>query len=77
MEVKPCPFCGGTKIAVIQGGTFRWRRAECQECEAMGGPVRIQTTGDGSKEDWESEAAVNALTVWNERQSHAEAAQNV
>ena len=65
--VMPCPFCGGTKVIVIEGGTFRWRRAECQECEAMAGSVRIQTTGDGTNEEWEKAAAADALKRWNER----------
>jgi len=65
--VMPCPFCGGTKVNVIEGGTFRWRRAECQECEAMAGAVRIQTTGDGTDEEWEQAAADEAFKRWNER----------
>ena len=65
--LKPCPFCGGNKVNVIEGNTFRWRRAECQECEAMAGPVRIQTTGAGTDEEWEKTAAAEAVDRWNER----------
>ena len=65
--VMPCPFCGGTKVNVIEGGTFRWRRAECQECEAMAGAVRKQTTGDGTDDEWEAAAAEEAMKRWNER----------
>lgn len=64
-DPKPCPFCGGTKINVIGG--FRWRRAECQECEALAGPVRIQTTGPDSQDEREREAASAAIEAWNER----------
>ena len=69
--VMPCPFCGGKKVNVIEGGTFRWRRVECQECEAMAGAVRIQTTGDGTHEEWEKAAADEAFKRWNERAGDA------
>jgi Lar family restriction alleviation protein len=65
--VMPCPFCGGTKVNIIEGLTFRWRRAECQECEAMAGAVRVQTMGDGTDEEWETEAADEAFKQWNKR----------
>ena len=72
---KPCPFCGGTRVSVIEGETFRWRHAECAECQATSGSVRIQTTGDGTDEQWEAAAEVEAMKVWNERsETKAEAA---
>ena len=71
MTNKPCPFCGGTRVRVIEGETFRWRRAECAECQATSGRVRIQTT------DFRRIAAaeVEAMKVWNTRhETKAEAA---
>lgn len=65
-ELKPCPFCGGSNISVIQGSTFRWRLAEC-DCGARAGEVRIQTMGDGTQAQWEAQAAVDAIKEWNTR----------
>ena len=67
----PCPFCGCKDIAVVEGSTFRWRLAQCNGCGAQGPDVRIQTSGSGTKEEWEQSALDGALTEWNRR--HAEA----
>jgi len=72
---KHCPFCGGTRVSIIEGETFRWRHAECAECQATSGNVRIQTTGDGTDEQWEAAAKVEAMERWDERhETKAEAA---
>ena len=68
MSTKPCPFCGSTDIKVVEGSTFRWRLAQCQGCGAQAGDVRILTTGDGTREDWEADAAARALDEWNKRE---------
>lgn len=65
--VRPCPFCGHDTISVHEGSTFRWRLAECNACGARSGEVRIQTLGDGTREEWETKAHRNALQDWNER----------
>lgn len=67
MELLPCPFCGGAWITVVDGSTFRWRQAYCEQCEAKGPEVRIQTLGDGSKEQWEEQARKDAIAEWNRR----------
>lgn len=33
-ELKPCPFCGGTKIGIREESGMIW--AYCKECGAMG-----------------------------------------
>ncbi|OPZ11101.1 MAG: hypothetical protein BWZ07_02259 [Alphaproteobacteria bacterium ADurb.BinA280] len=63
--VRPCPFCGGTDVQVVDGSTFRWRLAQCQGCGAQAGDVRIQTAGDGTRLDWECKATRLALDEWN------------
>lgn len=42
-EVPPCPFCGGVKVSVREGSTFRWIVASCDECGASAGEVRRDT----------------------------------
>jgi Lar family restriction alleviation protein len=69
--VKPCPFCGGTEIQVVDGSTVRWRLAQCQGCGAQAGDVRIQTAGDGRHSDWEAKATRLALDEWNKRAPEA------
>jgi len=72
---KPCPFCGGARISIEEGTTYRWRHARCDECGARAGGVRIQTTGDGTDGQWEAAAEVEAMKVWNTRhETKAEAA---
>ena len=68
--ILPCPFCGGDKVDVAEGTTFRWRQARCLECGASAGEVRIQTFGDdGNKEQWEEIAERDALMIWNQREA--------
>lgn len=67
IEAKPCPFCGATEVEVVQGDTFRWRLAQCQQCGAQGPEVRIQTMGTGTLEEWERSAVQRALEDWNQR----------
>lgn len=66
-DIKPCPFCGATNISVIEGDTFRWRLARCNECEAQAPMVRIQTMGDGTPDEWEEKAKIGAIESWNTR----------
>jgi hypothetical protein len=67
MDIKPCPFCGGTSVSTREGSTFRWWLAECNECGATAGEVRCKTSGDGTKEDWVKQAGIDALNAWNGR----------
>lgn len=66
-DLLPCPFCGGTNVDVVEGDTYRWRLARCLECGAQASDVRIQTLGDGTKEEWEAKAHTRALAEWNTR----------
>jgi len=57
VRIKPCPFCGGTDLAVIKssialGGRFdgTWRVVKCLSCGASG-PVG-ETTKNGSALKW-------------------------
>ena len=64
---KPYPFCGGIGIAIRDGSTFRWVVAECIECGATCGEVRVQTMGDGSPEEWMAQAERAAVEAWDKR----------
>lgn len=66
-EAKSCPFCGFVGVDICQGTTFRWRYAQCNGCEARAGEVRIQTSGSGTREEWEQEARIQAIKEWNTR----------
>ena len=68
-EMKPCPFCGGLSVSVHQGSAYRWRVASCGECGASSGEVRVQTTGEGTPDEWRLAADVKAIDAWNERAS--------
>lgn len=63
----PCPFCGSQKIEVFDGSSFRWVFAGCDDCGAQAGEVRRQTTGAGTREEWQHKAEVDAVTEWNRR----------
>lgn len=67
----PCPFCGDTSVHVCEGSTFRWRVAVCGGCGAIGPEVRIQTLGDGTREEWEQAAHASAIAAWNDRPQSA------
>ena len=64
---KSCPFCGGTSVFTSEGSTFRWWVAGCNECGAQAGEVRRQTLGDGTNEEWDEAARIEAIEAWNER----------
>jgi len=65
--VMPCPFCGGTDVGVYEGETFRWRYARCENCGAQSPDVRVQTMGEGTKEQWEAVGVIDAMKEWNKR----------
>lgn len=73
-EIIPCPFCGSTNVAVEETSTFRWRAPVCQVCGTVGPEVRIQTMGDGTKEEWEEAARIAAIKAWNDRAPNGELA---
>lgn len=66
-EPLPCPFCASTDIDVRTGSTFRWRYVQCMGCGAHAGEIRIQTLGDGTSVEWETDAREKAIAAWNER----------
>jgi Lar family restriction alleviation protein len=63
----PCPFCGFTGIDFTHPSTFRWITAECQNCGATCGEVRVQTIGDGTRAQWLEDAEKKAISAWNAR----------
>ena len=67
MNAKPCPFCGHSGITIHEGSTFRWMVAECNDCGATAGEVRVQTMGDGDRKDWINNGNRDALDAWNVR----------
>lgn len=64
----PCPFCGSTLFRVCEGSTFRWRVATCVDCGAQAGEVRVQTLGEGTRDEWEEAAEEAAIKEWNRRE---------
>ena len=59
----PCPFCGDTDVAIVEGSTFRWRQVECNNCGARCGETRVRTIPP-------IDAAENegfAIEEWNKR----------
>ena len=59
----PCPFCGCQTVTVQEGSTFRWAVAECDNCGARCGEVRINTM----KARNEEEIRELAVQEWNIR----------
>ena len=63
-NIKPCPFCGGTSVSTREGSSFRWWIAQCDECQATSGEIRVS---------WKSFVIsqhvtdAEALARWNER----------
>lgn len=66
-ELLPCPFCGHVGLDFKEGSTFRWIVAECSGCGASRGETRIQTLGEGTKEEWMDDAKEDAIRDWNRR----------
>jgi Lar family restriction alleviation protein len=64
---KPCPFCGHVGVSICEGSTFRWRVAECNDCGAIGPEERIQTTGNGTPDEWEENVRGRVIETWNTR----------
>ena len=40
LELKPCPFCGGTNIQAVEGSTHRWGYLACNDCGGNRGDCR-------------------------------------
>ncbi len=66
-DIKPCPFCGHVGLEFSQGSTFRWIVASCGGCGATTGETRIQTLGQGTKDEWMAHAQADAVAQWNRR----------
>lgn len=70
--LKPCPFCGHVGLDFREGSTFRWLDSSCAGCGASTGETRIQTLGQGTKEEWMADAKRDAIAAWNRRAQAAE-----
>lgn len=66
-ELLPCPFCGHVGLDFAEGETFRWMLPSCSGCGASCGDVRVQTMGEGTKEQWWEAAKLSAIKEWNTR----------
>lgn len=67
-EPLPCPFCGSNNVSAHEvEGHFRWWQACCDDCGACAGDVRRQTSGEGTNEDWDRQAGIDAVEEWNKR----------
>ena len=68
-ELKPCPFCGGTKLKLAKKTTkYKGHEAyvasiRCNSCHARGGTVTNLTIPYAVKEDVEA----IAIERWNRR----------
>lgn len=58
MTLKPCPFCGSTKVRVM-GSMYAYVR--CDECWALGPNIRPKDDDLSNKDMREAER------LWNER----------
>lgn len=74
-QIKPCPFCGHVGLDFAEGSTFRWMLAVCDGCGANCGEERVQTSGDGSREEWWTAAKDRAIATWNTRATQPQAPQ--
>ena len=63
----PCPFCGHVGLEFKEGSTFRWIIAECGGCGASRGETRIQTFGEGTRDEWMADVQADAIQEWNTR----------
>jgi Lar family restriction alleviation protein len=66
-EALPCPFCGAVGLDFGEGSTFRWITATCSGCGATTGETRIQTFGEGTRDEWLADAKQDAIAAWNRR----------
>lgn len=66
LDALPCPFCGGKKVSVEDGTTFRWRVAVCDNCGAQAEEVRIDTLMP-CRAAAEATARLYAIAAWNTR----------
>ncbi len=70
LPLLPCPFCGHVGLDFNEGSTFRWLAYSCGKC-GMGSETRMQTLGEGTKEEWLAKAERIAIEEWNTRASSA------
>ena len=66
-DIKPCPFCGHVGVTIEVGSTFRWRVAECKNCQARCGEVHLQFSRDGTPREWELKTVNDVVNEWNKR----------
>lgn len=69
-ELKPCPFCGHVGLDFTEGSTFRWLAYSCSGC-GIGSETRMQTLGNGTKDEWRAAAERDAVAAWNTRAAEA------
>ena len=68
-DAKPCPWCGFVGVQVREGSSFRWMYAECDGCGVNGPEIRVQTLGEGTREQWWAKGKQDALDAWNLRKA--------
>ena len=53
-KLKPCPFCGSTEVAILDGGVYDEMRfqVECQSCGATVGFINESRSDDELGEAW-------------------------
>lgn len=65
-EALACPFCGHAGLHFADGSTFRWLAYSCGGC-GVGSETRMQTMGEGTREEWRAKAEQDAIEEWNRR----------
>ena len=64
----PCPFCGKTEITFKDGSNYKWQLAECNECGARCGEVRVPPMEPGMVgEKWLEHVGQIIIAEWNKR----------
>ncbi len=72
VQLKPCPFCGGSNLRFKLSDIEGWiAHVECTDCDDMLGPM------SEFKYDDQSDAEEDAANVWNRRPALSEAGQRV
>ena len=69
IEFKPCPFCGNEEIMIHYNGS-KWGRfyqVKCETCGASTRGVCLPTRFIDKSDEWDNDAANQAITLWNTR----------
>jgi hypothetical protein len=67
-ELKPCPFCGGTKLRTMAWNICVDAHIECEKCGASSGYYNAEEKkGKTRPKDYEKRCVKLAVNAWNKR----------